>query len=294
MRLLKMSFSEGTTYTREEKDLKPLFVPGLKDRIESMPRGDFIAWIGHATFLIRINGQYWLTDPVFSPRLLLPGRKRPPGMSLEDIASLAPRINVIISHNHYDHLDKSTIRHLPTSTRFFVPPGLGRYLKKLGRNNVTEVDWWQDVDCGGSVKLVSLPVQHWSRRLGQPLNSTLWAGYLLAAPSVKVYYGADSGYFVGYKEIGQRYPGIDYALMPATAYHPRWFMHYSHMNAEESLDAFEDLGARHFIPLGWGTFKLGDEPAGYPALELERVIKTRKLDAGRFRIMDIGEVLPLK
>ena len=80
--------------------------------------------------------------------------------------------------------------------------------------------------------------------------------------------------------------------MPATAYHPRWFMHYSHMNAEESLDAFEDLGARHFIPLGWGTFKLGDEPAGYPALELKRVIETRKLDAGRFKIMDIGEVLP--
>jgi N-acyl-phosphatidylethanolamine-hydrolysing phospholipase D len=291
--LLRWRFSGKQPYSEQEKGYLPRVLPDTRGRVENHREGDFIVWIGHATFLIRINGQYWLTDPVFSERVLLPKRQTAPAMTLEDLAMLAPHINVIISHNHYDHFDKATIERLPPSARFFVPPGLGGHLKKLGRNDVTELDWWHQVDCGDSVNLVSLPVQHWSRRLGQPFNTTLWASYLLVTPSLKIYYGADGGYFVGYREIGRRYPDIDYAIMPATAYHPRWFMHYSHMNAEESIDAFEDLGARYFIPLGWGTFQLGDEPAGYPAFDLRRVVESRRLDPMRFRIMDIGEILPV-
>lgn len=118
----------------------------------------------------------------------------------------------------------------------------------------------------------------------------LWASYLLVSPDATIYYGGDSGYFVGYREIGKYYPGIDYALMPLTAYHPRWFMHYPHMNATESIQAFQDLGARYFIPTQWGTFKLGDNPPGYPALDLKKKIARQGLEPSRFVIMDIGQI----
>jgi N-acyl-phosphatidylethanolamine-hydrolysing phospholipase D len=138
------------------------------------------------------------------------------------------------------------------------------------------------------VKLVCLPAQHWSRRIGQGVNSTLWASYMLITPETKIYFGGDSGYFVGYREIGTHFTNIDYALLPITAYHPRWFMHYSHMNAQEVVNAFRDLGAKYFIPTQWGSFNLGDNPPGYPVLDLKRVIQEKNLDPSRFIIMDIG------
>jgi L-ascorbate metabolism protein UlaG (beta-lactamase superfamily) len=155
------------------------------------------------------------------------------------------------------------------------------------------MDWWQSIDAGNGVTLDCLPAQHWSRRIGQPVNSTLWASFLLRTPGPSVYYGADSGYFVGYREFGRRFAGIDYALLSTTAYHPRWFMHYAHVNIEEALEAFKEIGARYFIPTQWGTFRLGDEPAGYPALELKAAIAHQGLDANRFLILDIGQIQPL-
>ena len=292
--LVRWRLSEKLPYSSEEKTYLPRILPDFKTRAESMGESDFIAWIGHATFLIRINGQFWLTDPIFSNRAFFPKRTTPPGISLEELLALAPNLNVLLSHDHYDHLDKATVRRLPPSTRFFVPSGLGDYIKSLRKPDVTQLDWWQAFDCGDSIRLVSLPAQHWSKRLGRPVNSSLWASYLLITPSVTIYFAGDSGYFVGYKEIGKRYPGIDYAIMPVGAYHPRWFMHHSHMDVDESVDAFQDLGARFYIPMQWCTFALGDEPAGYPAIDLKRTIGSRQLDPSEFKIMDIGEVLPLR
>jgi L-ascorbate metabolism protein UlaG (beta-lactamase superfamily) len=136
-------------------------------------------------------------------------------------------------------------------------------------------------------------MQHWSRRIGQEINTTLWASFLLITPTVRVYFGGDTGYFIGYQEFGRKYPGIDYALLPTTAYHPRWFMHYAHMDVDEALEAFRELGARVMIPQQWGTFHLGDEPVGYPAVELERKIAERRLDPARYRIMNLGEILAI-
>jgi N-acyl-phosphatidylethanolamine-hydrolysing phospholipase D len=291
--LVRWRFSAKLAYSGQEAAYLPRVLPDVARRINAFGRGDFLVWIGHATFLIRVNGQYWLTDPVFSERAFVPKRRTPPAMSLEDLLGVAPSINVMISHDHYDHLDKATVKALPASTRFFVPSGLGGYLKAVGRQNVTELDWWEEFDCGDSIRLISLPAQHWSRRLGQPADSSLWASYVLITPSVSIYFAGDSGYFVGYKEIGRRFPGIDYAIMPVGAYHPRWFMHYAHMNASESTDAFEDLGARYYVPMQWGTFALGDEPAGYPAFDLRRTIESKRLNPSQFGIMDIGEILPL-
>jgi len=294
LHLLKWKLSPSQEYTDEEREHMPAVIPDAASRIKTMPHGDFILWIGHATFLIRLDSQFWLTDPMLSDRALLPRRKIPPALSAAELKDIgAQRINVIISHNHYDHLDRKTLEALPDNTRFFVPLGMKEFITNLGRNDVVEMDWWQTADGGDGTKIVCLPAQHWSHRLGQAKNSTLWASFLIVSPKNTVYYGGDGGYFIGFREIGRRYAGIDYALIPTTAYHPRWFMHYSHMDIDECIDAFHDLGARFFIPAQWGTFHLGDEPPGFPAVELKRRIAGRKLDPSRFLIMDIGEILPL-
>jgi L-ascorbate metabolism protein UlaG (beta-lactamase superfamily) len=144
------------------------------------------------------------------------------------------------------------------------------------------------------VRIVCLPTQHWSRRISQGIDTTLWAGFILIAPNATIYYGGDSGYFIGFKEIGKLYPGIDYALMPVGAYHPRWFMHYAHMDIQEVLQAFDDLGAKHLIPTQWGTFQLGNEPIGYPIIDLERTVKRQGFDSSKVIIMDLGEIIPIE
>lgn len=282
--------SQKADYTPEEEAFLPSLQPNLVERIKEHQFPNRIAWIGHATFLIQLNGISWLTDPMLSDRALLPKRVTPPALTIADLGKLDSPLYVLISHNHYDHLDKLTIRALPEDTIVIVPPGLKELVQSYFNGRVQELDWWECVDIGPDTYLTALPTQHWSRRVGQSLNTTLWSSYLLETPEATIYYGGDSGYFIGYKEYGQRFPGIDYALIPLTAYHPRWFMHYAHMNATESIQAFHDLGARYYIPTQWGTFQLGDNPPGYPVLDLKRHIEQQDLDESRFIIMDIGEL----
>jgi N-acyl-phosphatidylethanolamine-hydrolysing phospholipase D len=287
---MRWRFSKRAQYSEAENTYLPTVIPNLNDRIEKAAHNDYIAWIGHATFLIRVQGVYWLTDPIFSKRALLPSRKTPPALELDFIKKITEPLHVIISHNHYDHLDKASIRALPKHARIYVPTGLKAYVQTLHDGEVREMGWWERIDFEDGMSITSLPAQHWSRRIGQDFNTTLWASYLLKTPRVSIYYGGDSGYFVGFREIGRRYPGIDFALIPLTAYHPRWFMHYAHMNAVESIQAFDDLGARYFIPTQWGTFQLGDNPPGYPVMDLKRTISRLGRDPSPFVVMDVGEV----
>lgn len=292
--LLRWRLTARPEHTEEEKRHLPAWIGKARERILALPAGDFLLWVGHATFLLRLDGAYWLTDPMFSERALLPRRRTPPGIALEDISALSPRWNVLISHNHYDHLDTASIRGLPQQTRFFVPLGLKDFFHDLGRRDVVEMDWWQAADAGGGTRIDCLPMQHWSRRIDQGFNETLWASYLITTPSVRIYFGGDTGYFIGHREFGRRFPGIDYALLPTTAYTPRWFMHYAHMNAAEAIAALEDLQARYCIPHQWGTFPLGDEPPGYPALDLQRQIAVQRADPSRFFVLHLGEIHPLR
>ncbi len=280
-------------YTKEEKNHLPNVLPETPQRLKQA-QGDFILWIGHNTFLIRIDDTYWLTDPIFSKRALLPARVTPPALSLESFNSIVADLNIIISHNHYDHLDRETIQALPKQADVYVPLGLKEYVMDMNKENVREMDWWEEMPIGKDSKLVCLPAQHWSLRINQSRNESLWASWMLVTPKTTLYFGGDSGYFKGFKEIGHKFPKIDYAFLATTAYHPRWFMYYQHMNIKEAINAFDDLGARFFIPTQWGTFHLGSEPAGFPGLDLERHIKTDNLDASRFKIMDIGQILPIQ
>ena len=226
--------------------------------------------------------------------LLVPTRKTLPAISAKDLAGLDGPLNVVISHNHYDHLDESSIEAMPPGTRFYVPLGLGKFVREYGGSDVVEMDWWEEAETTRGTRLACLPAQHWSRRVTQSVNSTLWASFMITAPATRIYFAGDGGYFIGYREIGRTFPGIDYALMPLTAYRPRWFMHYGHMDALESLDAFRDLGARFFVPTQWGTFHLGEEPPGYGVLDLQREIKSQQLDPSKFLILDIGEFVEIR
>lgn len=281
-----------THYSDEEKGFLPRVIPDTAQRLQQT-HGDFILWIGHNTFLIRINGVYWLTDPIFSKRALLPARVTPPALTLEAFNTIVKDVNVLISHNHYDHLDRNTIESLPRQSRIYAPKGLKAHLMDMNKSDVRAMDWWDQVQSGPDTTLVCLPTQHWSLRIGQSRNQSLWVAYLLITPRATLLFGGDTGYFKGFREIGRKYPDIDYAFMATTAYHPRWFMHYQHMNIPEAVKAFEELGARFFIPTQWGTFHLGSEPPGYPGLDLQRYIRQHKLDASRFKIMAIGEILPI-
>ncbi|MCG8568323.1 MAG: MBL fold metallo-hydrolase [Desulfobacterales bacterium] len=290
IQVLRWRFLTPSNYTEEEETYLPRVLADAPGRL-TLTRGDFILWIGHNTFLIRVGDEYWVTDPMFSDRALVPERKTPPALTLSEFVTLFPRVNILISHNHYDHLDRASIRNMAPDCPVYVPLGLKGLLGEMNKEVVTEMDWWQEMDLGGGNRLVCLPAQHWSMRVGQGKNRSLWASWLLITPEKQFYFGGDTGYFKGFREIGKRYPGIDYAFMATTAYHPRWFMHYQHMNIPEAVQGFDELGAKVFIPTQWGTFHLGSEPAGYPALDLKRYLEAEKRDPGPFKIMDIGEIL---
>jgi N-acyl-phosphatidylethanolamine-hydrolysing phospholipase D len=244
-----------------------------------------LTWVGHATFAIHDGDDVVLTDPHFGGRALLPKRKFPPGVPLEAIPSDA---FAVVSHNHYDHLDAYTVDRLPDSVQWFVPLGLGGWVRDRDRPNVVELGWWESAR-RGRWTITCLPSQHWSRRIGQGTNDTLWCSWLLDSGDYRYYFAGDTGYFHGFREFGKRFGPIDVAMLPIGAYEPRWFMRYQHMDPEEAYRAFQDLGARYMLPMHWGTFDLTDEPVDQAALELQRVVSEAGADPARSPILGIGE-----
>jgi L-ascorbate metabolism protein UlaG (beta-lactamase superfamily) len=224
-----------------------------------------LTWVGHATFLVRMGGLSILTDPVWADAL--PGRIRrlvPPGIAWQDL----PRIDaVVVSHNHYDHQDGPTLKRLPRATPVFVGLGGGRWFRRRGFSDVVELDWWQSAERGG-VTFSFVPVHHWSRRGLLDTNAALWGGWVLQGAGRTAFFAGDTGYGGRFKEVGQRHPGIEAALLPIGAYDPRWFMQNVHMDPDEAVQALSDLGARRLVAMHWGTFPLTREPILQP---LERV-----------------------
>jgi len=238
----------------------------------SAPAGEpSVTHVGHATFAVHWGGPVVVTDPFFSRRAAIVERRVPPAFGPERVPDGSV---VVISHNHYDHLDADSVAALAERATFLCPVGLGEFLRGHGAVRVREMDWWEETEVGGT-RFVCLPAQHWSRRLGQGYNETLWCSWLLERDGRRVYFGADSGYFKGFREFGRRFPGIDVALLPIGAFEPRWFMHYPHMDIQEVLRAFEELGAARLVPTQWGVMQLGDEPAAWPATALRREVDGR-------------------
>jgi L-ascorbate metabolism protein UlaG (beta-lactamase superfamily) len=217
-----------------------------------------VTWVGHATYVVQIGGLIVLTDPVWSRKI--PGvapRFTPVGLDWDAL----PRVDaVVISHNHYDHLDSPTIRRLPRHTPLLVPGGLGWWFRRRGFRDVTELDWYESTAID-DVRFEFVPAHHWSRRTLTDTCRSLWGGWMLTAPDgAKVYFAGDTGYGHYFEEIGRRHPDIDLALMPVGAYEPNWFMKPVHMSPPEAVRACADLGARRMSTMHWGTFLLSAEP----------------------------------
>ncbi|MFJ7899488.1 MBL fold metallo-hydrolase [Streptomyces sp. NPDC096198] len=221
-----------------------------------------VSWAGHASWVVRIGGLTVLTDPVWSRRILgTPARITPVGIPWNTL----PHIDaVVISHNHYDHLDAPTLRRLPAGTPVFVPAGLAPWFRRRGFSCVTELDWWEGARLDG-VRFDFVPAHHWSKRTLTDTCRSLWGGWILTAPDGRrVYFAGDTGYGHWFERIGRRYPGIDLALMPIGAYDPRWWLSDVHCDPEEAVRAAADAGARRMAPMHWGAFVLSAEPVLEP------------------------------
>jgi N-acyl-phosphatidylethanolamine-hydrolysing phospholipase D len=244
-----------------------------------------VTWVGHATVAVHDDDDVFLTDPHFGERALVPRRVVPPGLPLEAVPADA---FAVISHNHYDHLDADTVKRLPDTVAWFVPLGLADWFRARGRERVVELDWWQSAR-HGRWTITCLPSQHWSRRVEQGVNASLWCAWLLDSGERRYFFAGDTGYFAGFAEFGRRFGPIDLALLPIGAYEPRWFMRYQHLNPADAVAATRDLGARHMLGIHWGTFDLTDEPLDLPPEALAEAVADAGADPARFRILAIGE-----
>ena len=214
--------------------------------------------LGHSTILLKLNGEFWLTDPVFSKRASPvqwagPARFHAPPVS---IADLPPIKGVILSHNHYDHLDYAAIRELEAKTEHFLAPlGVGDTLVSWGvpAAKVQQLGWWQSA-AAGSLKLTATPAQHFSGRTLWDSNKTLWASWVIESGNLKVFFSGDTGYFKGFKEIGERFGPFDLTLMETGAYDPNW--PDIHMQPRETMQAHIDLRGKVMLPIHNGTFDL--------------------------------------
>jgi L-ascorbate metabolism protein UlaG (beta-lactamase superfamily) len=281
---------DGNNFPLTENN--PDFLKSNKDKITA-------TWIGHATILLQLDGKNILTDPIFSQRaspVQWAGPKRlvPPGLSFEN---LPPIDIVVISHDHYDALDKQTIIKLfkkkdGAKTVFYVPLGLKGWFHGLGISNVVELGWWEH-HRKNSLKITAVPVQHWSKRSVFSRNKTLWAGWVIQSDRFRFFFCGDSGYTPYFKQIGLKLGPFDLSALPIGAYEPRWFMRRHHMSPEEALQVHFDLQSRKSVAIHWGTFILTDEPLDEPPQRLKAAITQKENPAPDFVVLKHGETIEL-
>jgi len=282
-RIIKWRFSDKPEYADHERNFLPDVKPLTAEYINS--NDNFISWLGHASMLMKISGKVFIVDPVFGDIPFAKKRRVPSALSYDEASLIRGEIIILLTHNHYDHFDKASISSLPAQTKFIVPEGLSSDITDIRNAGVKEMDWWEEYNTG-ETRIIFLPSQHWSKRGLFDTNKSLWGSYLVDTGKKKLFICGDTGYSAIYKEIALKYPGIDYAFMSTGASQPRWFMHYAHQNESEAIRGFSELGANKMIPIHWGSFALGDEPAGYPAIHT----KNKFPDA---MIVDGGEIIKL-
>lgn len=270
------------------------------ERLRANGTNPSVTWIGHASFLIQLAGRNVLVDPQFSERaspVQFAGPKRIVPLPI-DIPEL-PRIDtVLISHNHYDHLDEPSVRRLAAhregSPLFLVPLGLKRWFLEKGIERVEEYDWWQSHDAL-PLRFTLVPVQHWSKRTLWDANRTLWGGWVIEGDGLRIVHTGDLGYSRDAGDIGERLGPFDLALIPIGAYAPRWFMKIHHVDVPEALQVRSDLRAARAIGMHWGTFEnLTDEPLDEPPGWLSREREKLGLARERFDVMKVGETRPIE
>jgi N-acyl-phosphatidylethanolamine-hydrolysing phospholipase D len=264
-------------------------------------------WIGHATMLLQSHGVNLLTDPVFSERaspfsFIGPKRKVPPALSIAQL----PHIDVVlISHNHYDHLDTDSVQRLNAQAGgpplFLVPLGIKEWMHGKGIDNVREMDWWERASVD-DLEIDFVPSQHWSARGLFDRSETLWGGWVVrtAASGAKhpehgrpfsFFFAGDTGYSKDFADIGRKYGGFDLAMIPIGAYAPRWFMSNQHVDPAQAVQIHRDVHAKQSIAIHWGTFELTDEPLDEPPKLLRGEMEKAGLPPQQFVALRHGETL---
>ena len=244
-----------------------------------------ITWLGHASWLVQLDGVSLLIDPALCPTIF-GGIRRNVAAGL--VPETLPPIDAqLVSHGHYDHLDLPTLK--AVGAPVITGLRLGRILRRRGLL-ATELGWWEQAQVR-ELSITFVPAQHWSRRGPFDANQTLWGGFIIQGRSATLYHSGDTAWFEGFADIGRRFPGIHAALLPIGAYDPGWFMEKQHMNPEQALKAFGELGADTFFAMHWGTFKLTDEPLDEPPARLEIERARLGLPRERVRVLAVGETV---
>jgi N-acyl-phosphatidylethanolamine-hydrolysing phospholipase D len=250
-----------------------------------------VVWLGHASFLLQGAGISLLVDPVFSPHcaplpLGILRRLSPPPCETSD---LPPIHAVLLTHSHYDHLDLATLRRLGKHLPLIVPEGHAAWLTRRGFSGTVEIPWFGSLPLAPGVTATATPAQHFTARSPWDRNRAHWCGWLLEGAGCKLWHAGDSGYFQGFREIGERFGPLDLGMIPIGAYQPRHIMRPMHMNPEEAVQAFCETRCRRAIAMHWGTFRLTDEPLGEPPLRLAAACEQHGIEPGHFIAGAIGQ-----
>ncbi|MCH8542166.1 MAG: MBL fold metallo-hydrolase [Alcanivorax sp.] len=275
----------------------PLLTP-TPEQLQAPAQQPRITWIGHASFLCQMGDINLLTDPVFAERASPvqwagPRRFTPPALQ---VADLPPIHKVLISHNHYDHLDRDTVlalhRRFGEQITWYVPQGVGQWFRRRGIHTLVELGWWQSSRDARS-EAFFVPAQHFSGRGPHDSNRTLWGGWIIDIDDFRLYFAGDTGYGSCFSEIGDVFGGMDVALLPIGAYAPRWFMQPVHVDPAEAVRIHQDVRARQSIAMHWGTFVLTDEPMDEPPQALRLALAAAGLADTDFQTLQHGETFIL-
>lgn len=283
IRILKWRFLYKNPQKEEfENDT---FVPNVIDSDVPPKDGNKLIWLGHASFIVDLGGKRLLLDPCLTnPPTIKRRTKLPFGIN-----EIRPDL-LLVSHGHYDHFDTPTVRALSGSYTALMPIGLSKYAKKLDLKCV-EMEWDQSFRVG-DVEIIFLPSYHWHSRYGFDKNRALWGSFLIRHAGKQIYFCGDSGYNTHFAAIREEYGEMDICIMPLGAYKPDFIMKHSHMNPDESIRAFRDLGGKVFVPMHYGTFILSYEPPSEGIGIARSAAKNGSL-GGELRELDIGEIFEI-
>ena len=268
--------------------------------LERFKDDDYIGWIGHATFLIKLGNTTIITDPVFSknagPLIFGPKRFTEPALNLNEI----PKTDLfLLTHNHYDHQDMSTIRRYPyKNSKVLVPLKLGKYFSRYKFKDVNEMDWYEEIKVNNDLKVTFLPAVHWSKRSLTDTNKTLWGNFLIEYKDKKIFFACDTGIGNIYKELGNKFGPIDLTLINIGAYNFYPMMPYKdksayHTNPEEALSVAQDLKSKKVIGMHWGTFVLSLEPIMEPPVRFKDNAEKYGFKKEEAIVFKVGQVTKL-
>jgi len=278
------------------KQAVPLVTPELPRRASDLAA----TWLGHATVLLEVGGHWVLTDPVWSERAspfqwIGPRRFTPPALRAHQL----PPIDVLLlSHNHYDHLDKSSVKRIARANpgvKWVAPLRLSQYTRRWGIRDFVELDWWGSAVVDG-IRVTATPARHFAARGLGDRNKSLWCGFALEGGGRRVYFAGDTAYHPASTEIGERCGPFDFVMIPIGAYDPRWFMKIVHVDPEEAVQIYRDIIAAHpnarnplMLAIHWGTFRFTDEPMDEPPRRTITRWRDVGLSADRLWVARFGE-----